>query len=130
MSAYFIAQIKIHDREKYQRYLDGADAILARHAGEVLVVADSPTILGGKWPYTRTVVLRFRTEKDANRWYDSPEYQDLVRHRHQAPEADIVLVQGRDWPVPPKNENASRWDWRHTPDTAKFDVAADGAGSG
>ena len=35
MSAYFIAQIKIHDRERYRRYLDGADAILARHTGEV-----------------------------------------------------------------------------------------------
>ena len=96
MSAYFIAQIKIHDRKTYQRYLDGADAILARHGGEVVVVDESPTILEGEWPYTRTVVIRFRTEKDAKGWYDSPEYRDLVRHRHQSSEADIVLVQGRD----------------------------------
>ncbi len=29
MSAYFLAQITIHDHETYKRYLDGADAILA-----------------------------------------------------------------------------------------------------
>ena len=96
MSFYFIAQITIHDRERYQRYLDGADAVLARHAGEVVVVDDSPAVLEGKWPGTRTVVLRFRDEADARRWYESPEYQDLVQHRHQASEANIVLVQGRD----------------------------------
>ncbi|MCP4251421.1 MAG: DUF1330 domain-containing protein [bacterium] len=96
MSAYFIAQIKIHDCERYKLYLDGTDAILARHSGEVVVVDDSPTILEGKWPYTRTVVIRFRSEEDAKRWYESPEYQDLVQHRHQASEADTVLVQGRD----------------------------------
>ncbi len=96
MSTYFIAQIKIHDHEKYQRYLDGADAVLARHSGDVVVVDDSPTILEGKWPYTRTVVIRFRNEDDAKRWYESGEYQDLVRYRHQASEANIILVQGRD----------------------------------
>ncbi len=96
MSVYFIAQITIHDQETYKRYLDGADAILARHAGEVVVVDDSPSILEGKWPYTRTVVIRFRNEDDANRWHRSPEYQGLARYRHQASEANIVLVQGRD----------------------------------
>ena len=69
MSAYLIAQITIHDHETYKRYLDGADAILARHTGEVVVVDDSPTILEGKWPYTRTVVIRFRNEDDAKRWH-------------------------------------------------------------
>ncbi len=96
MNAYFIAQITIHDHETYKRYLDGADAILACHTGEVVVVDDSPTILEGKWPYTRTVVIRFRNEDDARRWYESPEYRDLAQYRHQASEGNIVLVQGRD----------------------------------
>ncbi|UCC30992.1 MAG: DUF1330 domain-containing protein [Phycisphaerales bacterium] len=96
MSAYFIAQITIHDHERYKRYLDGFDAVFARHTGEVVVVDDSPTILEGKWPYTRTVVIRFPNEDDAKRWYDSAEYQDLVQYRHQASEANIVLVEGRD----------------------------------
>ena len=96
MSVYFIAQITIHDHETYKRYLDGADAILARHAGEVVVVDDSPSILEGRWPCTRTAVIRFRNEDDPKRWYESPEYQDLVQYRHQASEANIVLVQGRD----------------------------------
>ncbi|MFH1417428.1 MAG: DUF1330 domain-containing protein [Planctomycetota bacterium] len=96
MRTYVIAQIKIHDRERYQRYLDGADAILARYSGEVVAVDNALTLFEGRWPYTRTVVIRFPAEQDAKRWYESPEYQNLVQHRRQASEADIVLVQGRD----------------------------------
>lgn len=96
MSTYFIAQIRIHDREKYKQYEDGFDAIFAQHQGEVVVVDDSPTILEGMWPYTRTVVIRFRNNEEARRWYDSAEYQELMQHRHLASEANIVLVQGRD----------------------------------
>jgi uncharacterized protein (DUF1330 family) len=95
MSTYFIAQITIHDREMYERYLDGFDQVFAAHAGEVVVVDDGPAVLEGSWTCTRTVVIRFGSEDDARRWYDSAEYQELVRYRHRASEANAVLVQGR-----------------------------------
>jgi len=96
MSCYFIAQIKIHDQEEYERYLAGYDEVFAQFRGRVIVVDDNPTILEGQWPYTRTVVIRFPDEQEARRWYDSPGYQALVQHRWRASHADIVLVQGRE----------------------------------
>ena len=96
MSCYFIANITIYDREEYKRYEDGFDGVFARYEGKVVVVDDLPTTLEGQWPYTRTVVIRFPDEREARRWYESPEYQTLVRHRWSAAKADIVLVHGRD----------------------------------
>lgn len=96
MSSYFIAQINIHNREEYKKYEDGFDEIFAKYHGKVLVVDDSPAVLEGEWDYTRTVIIRFPSEEEARRWYDSAEYQELARHRLNASRADIVLAMGRD----------------------------------
>jgi uncharacterized protein (DUF1330 family) len=95
MSSYLIAQITIHDRDGYQRYLDGFDEIFAKYKGLVVAVDEAPTLLEGKWPCTRTVLMRFPSEEEARRWYDSPEYQELVKHRHRAADANVVLVKRR-----------------------------------
>ena len=62
--AYFIALIDIHDPDGYQRYLDGFDAVFERFDGEVIAVDEAPTILEGRWPAARTVVIRFPSEDD------------------------------------------------------------------
>jgi uncharacterized protein (DUF1330 family) len=96
VSCYFIAQIRIHDREEYRLYEEGFDEIFAKYNGEVIAVDDHPPVLEGAWPYTRAVMIRFPNESEARRWYDSTEYQTLAQHRLQASNADIILVKGRD----------------------------------
>lgn len=95
MACYFLAQINVHDDEEYQRYLDGYDAVFADFSGQVIAVDENPTVLEGKWPGTRTVLIEFPNEAEARKWYNSPQYQELVRHRHRASDANIVLVKGR-----------------------------------
>lgn len=96
MCCYFVAQITIHDKLEYESYLDGYDQIFKNYSGEVLAVDDSPKVLEGNWPYTRTVIIRFPNQAEALRWYESDEYQQLAKHRHKASKADIILVKGRD----------------------------------
>ena len=96
MSCYFIAQIRIHDPQEYQRYLDGFDEVFSQYRGQVVAVDDGPAVLEGHWPYTRAVVIRFPSEEEARRWYESPEYQRLASHRVNASDAHIILVHGRD----------------------------------
>jgi uncharacterized protein (DUF1330 family) len=95
MSCYFIAQINIHDRDEYQKYLDGFDEIFGKYKGIVVAVDEAPTILEGEWPFGRTVLIRFPDEEEARRWYTSPEYRELVKHRHRSSRANIVLVERR-----------------------------------
>ena len=95
MSAYFIAQIDIHDRTNYSRYVDAFDAVLEKYDGEVVVVDDGPVILEGTWNRTRVVVIRFKDQEEARQWYTSPEYQAIARIRHESSEADIILARGR-----------------------------------
>ena len=96
MSCYFVARIRIEDREEYQNYLDGTDGLLAKYGGEVIAVDEEPTLLEGEWRHTRMVMIRFAGKEEALRWYDSPEYQELAAHRWRSSYGDILLVDGRD----------------------------------
>ena len=92
MSCFVIAQITIHDRDEYRKYEEGFDEIFAGFRGKVLIVDEDPIVFEGDWNYTRTVLMRFPSEEEARRWYDSDEYQELAKHRHRASDADIALI--------------------------------------
>jgi uncharacterized protein (DUF1330 family) len=92
MSVYLIAQITIHDRAGYQRYEAGFPDVFARFNGELLVVSEDPAVIAGEWPCTRTVVIRFPSAEDAQRWYNSPEYQAISLYRTQASTMNAVMV--------------------------------------
>jgi uncharacterized protein (DUF1330 family) len=92
MSVYFIAQIKIKDSEEYQKYLDKAGEIFKKFNGKYLVLDDNPEILEGVWDYSRTVVIKFNTRKDFDAWYNSAEYQEILKFRLFASECNTILA--------------------------------------
>ena len=96
VSSYFVALINIHDPVRYEQYLAGFDAVFEQYEGEVVSVEDNPTVLEGEWPAERTVLIRFPNERGLRRWYDSPEYRQLARHRQEASVASIAIISGRD----------------------------------
>jgi uncharacterized protein (DUF1330 family) len=96
VSSYFVALITIHDPGRYERYLAGFDEVFEKYEGEVVSVEDNPRILEGEWPSERTVLIRFPDEGELRRWYESPEYQELARHRQEASVASIAIISGRD----------------------------------
>ena len=96
MSVYLIAQIQIHDREKYADYEAGFMDIFAKYNGNLLAVDEAPQTLEGEWDFTRTVLLAFPSKGDADDWYRSDEYQALAQHRHAASDANIAVIQGLD----------------------------------
>ena len=94
MSAYFIAQIEIRDRDEYNLYQAGFMEVFSKFEGEVLSVDDNPKVLEGDWPYTRAVLIRFPNEEEALKWYNSPEYQKLAQHRLNSSHASIIITSG------------------------------------
>lgn len=92
MSVYIVAQIAIEDREEYAKYEAGFVEVFLEHRGRVLSVSESPEVIEGSWPYTRTVILEFPSRDEAMGWYESPDYQAIVGHRQAASSANIVIV--------------------------------------
>jgi uncharacterized protein (DUF1330 family) len=94
MSFYVVAQIAIRDREEYDKYVDDFRKLFGHYRGEVLAVDESPLLLEGEWPWTRTAVLRFHDQQEALRWYHSEEYQAAAQHRYAGATTNLVLVKG------------------------------------
>jgi uncharacterized protein (DUF1330 family) len=94
MTVYVVALLNITDRAEYQRYGEGFMEIFNRYDGQLLAVDESPTVVEGAWPHTRTVLASFPSAEAMNAWYDSPEYQALAQHRFNASTASIALVKG------------------------------------
>jgi len=95
MSYYFMASIRIRDDREYQKYLDRADEVFARYKGTYLAVDNEPQVLEGDWDFHRAVLIRFESREDFKAWYDSPDYQDILKYRLHAADCDTILVRGK-----------------------------------
>src|SRR5688500_14750810 len=54
MSVYALAQLTIHDRDRYQRYAARFLPILHAHGGRLLAADDHPEVLEGAWDHERS----------------------------------------------------------------------------
>jgi len=96
MSVYLVAQLKIHDRDRYAQYGAGFMEIFSKYRGRLLSVEESAEAVEGEWDYSRTVLMEFPSRDEAMTWYESDEYQALAQHRFAAADANIVLINGLD----------------------------------
>lgn len=94
MAAYIVARITIDDRETYARYEAGFMDIFTCYGGKLLAVEESPEVLEGDWACTRTIIAQFPDRTQALDWYNSKEYQALMRHRQAASTGHIALLDG------------------------------------
>lgn len=94
MAYFFSAQIRIHNPEEYDRYLENFDDIFSRHKGTILAVDETPTILEGEWDYTKTVLISFPAREDFEDWYFSRDYQQIIKYRLNAAECNTILIKG------------------------------------
>lgn len=91
--AYWIAQVRVNDPEKYALYAKGATEAFALHGGRPLARGGKVQWLeGGERP--RCVVIEFESMEAALACHRSAEYQAARSHRDQIAEVDLVIVEG------------------------------------
>ena len=66
---------------------------LAAHGAEILVADYGSEVVEGK-PASVTIVVKFSSKEAARAWYDSPEYQAIVRVRTDNTEGFLILADG------------------------------------
>ena len=94
MAGYFIANYTITNQAEYEQYIAAVGPSLKAHGAENIVVDRDSVLLEGS-PGQVTVVLRFATKAAAQAWYESPEYQAIMRLRTDNTEGIGVLAEGR-----------------------------------
>jgi uncharacterized protein (DUF1330 family) len=94
MAVYIINNMTIHNREEYKAYVRGFMPVFQKYDGNFLAAQNAPQPLEGSWPYDRTVLLSFPTREAAERWSQSPEYQEIAKHRKAGTVSNVVLLDG------------------------------------
>ncbi|MGC4892675.1 DUF1330 domain-containing protein [Micromonospora sp. DT31] len=101
MTVYALAQLTIHDPERYGRYVAAFLPVLARHGGRLLAADTAARVVEGEWPYDKAILLSFDSREDFERWSTSSEYREISRDREAATEGVVVLLDGigHAWPA-------------------------------
>ena len=94
MSAYVIIEFTVKDphvvREKYS---PNAARTAKEHGGEVIANSNWE-ILHGDPMLSSGAIMRFPDHETALRWFNSPEYQQLIDDRSVAMDARFSLLDG------------------------------------
>jgi uncharacterized protein (DUF1330 family) len=94
MPAYAIALVSITDAGKYQEYSKLAGPVTAKYGGKFVARGVVDSVIEGKLPYTRAVVVEFPTVEAAKAFYASPEYEEARAKRKDAADFNMLIVQG------------------------------------
>jgi uncharacterized protein (DUF1330 family) len=102
MSAYVIVEFTVKDPDIYrEKYAPIAGQTAKEHGGEA-IAAGNWEVLHGDGSLTSGALVRFTDRETALRWYNSPEYQQLIDVRNVAMDARFRLLDGL--PAPTKDE--------------------------
>ena len=94
MTVYAIAQLTIHDRQRYDRYADAFMPILRQYGGRLLAADEKPVRVEGEWDRQKLVLMEFPDREAFQTWVDSPEYREIAKDRLAGADTVTVLVRG------------------------------------
>jgi uncharacterized protein (DUF1330 family) len=94
MSGYLIAKLEVTDPAGYDEYRQKLPAVIAKFGGRILVSSSEGRKLEGDTSPRRIVVVEFPSLEAAQNFYDSTDYQPLLKLRLASARGDLVLVQG------------------------------------
>jgi uncharacterized protein (DUF1330 family) len=94
MPAYFIVELDVQDAKAFEEYRKQVPVIIDRFGGRYLVRGGRSETLEGDWQPRRVVVLEFPSWEKAKAFYESPEYQPLLKLRLESARSKLLLVEG------------------------------------
>lgn len=89
---HFVAHFTVTDAEQYRKYEKGFFPVLKQYDATFLTYDDDVTVLEGERHPGRTVIIRFASEEECLRWWNSEEYRAIVPHRHAGTETFSVSM--------------------------------------
>ena len=94
MSAYLIAEVEVTDPEAYKAYMARTPAAIHKHGGRFIVRGGGNAVSLEGTPPKRIVVLEFPDKVTAERFYRSPDYQEILPLRQRASIGRFFIVEG------------------------------------
>jgi uncharacterized protein (DUF1330 family) len=93
MVFYVVWDAEITNRPGLEPYVAAVGDTIAKHGGRYVVRARAKLIEGGPEPNI-IVIIEFPDAASFDRWYSSPEYQNILPHRLQNSTGRLFTVEG------------------------------------
>jgi uncharacterized protein (DUF1330 family) len=94
VTVYALAQISIHDRARYDRYVARFMEVFQQFEGRLLAADESPVVVEGDWPHQKAILMAFPSRAAFERWAGSPAYQEISKDRVAATTGTVLLIAG------------------------------------
>jgi uncharacterized protein (DUF1330 family) len=98
MTVYALAQLRIHDAERYGRYMNNFVAryaeVFGKFGGKLLAADDAPRVLEGEWWDRNKVVLMEFPDVEAFTAWASSRNTTRSYDRVAGAEAVVLLIKG------------------------------------
>jgi len=99
MSVYLIVEFTVKDAELYKEKYSANAGMMAKKYGAEPVANSDWEVLHGDNNFTSGAIMRFPDHETAVKWYNSPEYQQLIEVRSDAMDARFSLLDGIPTPT-------------------------------
>ena len=94
MPAYLVGSAKVLDMAKVEAYAAASGPIVEKYGGKTL--AASPTVrhLEGPMPEGSLIIMEFPNRKQAEAFWDDPDYQEAAKLREGGLEVQLDIIEG------------------------------------
>ncbi|MBV5344719.1 MAG: DUF1330 domain-containing protein [Rhodoferax sp.] len=91
MTAYLVVDSILTNPELYEEY----KPLVEKYGGEYMARGGSVSLKENKlWTPTRMVLVRFPTSADAEKFYESVEYQEVLKISNSSADRTVLILEG------------------------------------
>ena len=90
MSSCIVGVVNKNDLKKYDIYAGAGYQSISGFEVEVML-AENPEVLEGSFEGTTLIVMKFKGDDDALKWYTSEAYQTAIPIRHAAADTAFMI---------------------------------------
>ena len=94
MAAYAVAEVDVSDIEMFKTYMDLVPKTVKKFGGRYLVRGGEMKVIEGNWSPKRLVIIEFEDLDKGMEWYNSEEYSQALRLRHNSAQTNLVFIEG------------------------------------
>jgi len=82
------------DWESMKKYVEKVRATVEQYGGQYLATDSNVEVIEGPYAPKHTVLIAFPTREMLGKWYESPEYQEILPYRLKGAKGAAVVVHG------------------------------------
>ena len=90
---YLVANIKVHDKDKFAEFSEMSIPVISEYGGTVLVRNPTLEVREGR-DSGIAIVIEFESIEHAWNFYESEKYTKAKKVRELASESELILVEG------------------------------------